>query len=435
MRLDAGPPPQEHRLEEHPTLLLIYSRDHPLFLDVVLKLAAFLQAHCGIVVLLDLLDSNTVSQVGLMRWLEIQRNKLQPKDKILVLCSHGVQSKWRAMCGQGHVTHQPDDLIGPFLSLFLSDMHQPGSMGRYIAAYFDDITSERDVPSFFDIAVKYKLMKHFEELYFRVLDMEKYEPRKVNHIQGIGPDEYFTSPSGCQLQNAIDKFLMFQINNPDWFEKDLTEDTDELSLVIEHPLISERIPLVKEGPKIFNNEVLVSENRDNFYIIAPELNKNFLISENEPVLNVATTSQNPSILELQPDFCQNLEIFHSKVIPVIPTEDEEVPRTSLLQNGERVAAFLCQKPEPLEMAEMDFICETEDESIAASDGSDQPPAAGVRVVQNEGVAGLPWSKVDTSGSDQGYSSRVWTEPDSDDLRALQQLQQELMSDICHYDTQ
>lgn len=434
VRLDEGPLLQKHRLEEHPTLLLIYSRDHPLFLDVVLKLAAFLQAHCGILVLLDLLDSSAVSQVGLMRWLELQRNKLQPKDKILVLCSRGVQSKWRAMCGQGHVTHQPDDLIGPFLSLFLSDMHQPGSMGRYIAAYFDDIASECDVPSFFDIAVKYKLMKHFEELYFRVLDMEKYEPRKVNHIQGIGPDEYFNCPSGNQLQNAIDKFLMFQINNPDWFEKGVTEDASELSLVIEHPQISECIPVVKEAPKIFNNEVLVSENMDDLYIISPELNKNFLISENEPVMNVAM-SQNPSVLELQPDFCPNLEIFQSEVIPVIPTEVEEVPGSSSLQIGERVVGFMCQKPEPLEMLEMDVVCETEDESLADSDGSDQAAAVVASVVQNEGVAGLAWSKADTSGSDQGYSSKAWTEPDSDDLRALLQLQQELMSDICHYDTQ
>uniref|UniRef100_A0A8C6TQ40 SEFIR domain-containing protein n=1 Tax=Neogobius melanostomus TaxID=47308 RepID=A0A8C6TQ40_9GOBI len=323
----------------HPAL--IYSRDHPLFLEVVLKLAAFLQAHCGILVLLDLLDSSAVSQVGLMRWLELQRNKLRPNDKILVLCSRGVQSKWRAMCGQGHVTHQPDDLIGPFLSLFLSDMHRPGSMGRYIAAHFEEISSEHEVPSFFDIAVKYKLMKHFEELYFRVLDMEKYEPRKVNHIQGIGPDEYFRCPSGRLLRNAIEKFHAFQIDNPDWFEKGQTEDVDNLSLLIGH------------------------------------------------------TQQLPA-----------------------------------RQNGESVAA-LSRRPQPVEMAEAEARG-----SNAETSGSEQAAVAGASVGQNEaGAAGFPWSKADTSGSDQGYSSNAWTEPDSDDLRALMLLQQELMNNTCHHDAQ
>uniref|UniRef100_A0A8C6WPK8 SEFIR domain-containing protein n=1 Tax=Neogobius melanostomus TaxID=47308 RepID=A0A8C6WPK8_9GOBI len=374
----------------HPAL--IYSRDHPLFLEVVLKLAAFLQAHCGILVLLDLLDSSAVSQVGLMRWLELQRNKLRPNDKILVLCSRGVQSKWRAMCGQGHVTHQPDDLIGPFLSLFLSDMHRPGSMGRYIAAHFEEISSEHEVPSFFDIAVKYKLMKHFEELYFRVLDMEKYEPRKVNHIQGIGPDEYFRCPSGRLLRNAIEKFHAFQIDNPDWFEKGQTEDVDNLSLLIGHtqqlPQITERIPIVNEGTTISPMMFLRRK-------ICPILH--------HPHSKCSYNFSKSVCLELQPDLCPSLAIFQSDVIPVTPTEDQQVAGASARQNGESVAA-LSRRPQPVEMAEA-------------------------------GAAGFPWSKADTSGSDQGYSSNAWTEPDSDDLRALMLLQQELMNNTCHHDAQ
>uniref|UniRef100_A0A8C6TLX8 SEFIR domain-containing protein n=1 Tax=Neogobius melanostomus TaxID=47308 RepID=A0A8C6TLX8_9GOBI len=365
----------------HPAL--IYSRDHPLFLEVVLKLAAFLQAHCGILVLLDLLDSSAVSQVGLMRWLELQRNKLRPNDKILVLCSRGVQSKWRAMCGQGHVTHQPDDLIGPFLSLFLSDMHRPGSMGRYIAAHFEEISSEHEVPSFFDIAVKYKLMKHFEELYFRVLDMEKYEPRKVNHIQGIGPDEYFRCPSGRLLRNAIEKFHAFQIDNPDWFEKGQTEDVDNLSLLIGHtqqlPQITERIPIVNEGTTI------------------------------SPMM-----------------------FLRRKICPILHHRagDQQVAGASARQNGESVAA-LSRRPQPVEMAEAEARG-----SNAETSGSEQAAVAGASVGQNEaGAAGFPWSKADTSGSDQGYSSNAWTEPDSDDLRALMLLQQELMNNTCHHDAQ
>lgn len=424
---------QKHTLEEHQTLLLIYSQDHPLFLDVVLKLAAFLQGHCGILVLLDMLDSSAVSQVGLMRWLELQRNKLGPNDKIMVLCSRGVQTKWRAMCGQGEMTHQPDDLIGPFISLFLCDMHQPGSMGRYIVAYFDEISSEQDIPSFFDIAVKYKLMKHFEELYFRVRDIEKYEPRKVNHVEGIRPDSYFRCPSGSQLRNSIENFHAFQIENPDWFEKGSMEDVDEQSLLIKYkqqdPQILECLPMVSEGPSIFTNDVLINKNMDDFHIIAPEMKQNSLISENEPVLNSVAFSQNQSVLELMPGFSWNSEIFQSNVIPVNHMKDEKAAGASIGENDKRVAGFSRLDPQ---QGELKVIWETEQKSEDELAGSDQ--AAWARPSLGENVAEeavIPWSKVDYSESDLGYSSKAWTEPDSDALKALLQLQQELMSNICN----
>ncbi|KAJ0037080.1 hypothetical protein NL108_017170 [Boleophthalmus pectinirostris] len=459
-RQDLGSVPvEEKHLEERPTLLLIYSRDHPLFLHVVLQLAAFLQAQCGVLVLLDLLDSSSVSQYGVFRWLELQRQKLRPTDKILVLCSRGVQSKWRSMCGQGQVVHQPDDLIGPFLSLFLSDMHTPGSRGRYIAAFFEDLSSERDVPSFFDIAVKYKLMKHFEELYFRLLDLEKYEPRRVNHVPGIGPDEYHRCPSGRSLQSAVHAFAAFQLQHPDWFENADAEEADESSPFIENtplPQILECAPIVRDPAPIFTHDVLVNETAPHFYIAEPEVKREAPISLNEPLPTALAPDR--SVLELRPNPRPNMDIFKSEVVPnaamQIPVEDEEEEAESGAESGLRAgqnaewAESGVRVGQSAEWAESGVragqSAEWAESGVSAWRSS-EAAESGVSVEQSEEeAASVPClkpleegaeSKGQSSASDQGYSSRVWTEPDSEHMRALLKLQQELMSEYCRFEVE
>uniref|UniRef100_A0A8C7XBM9 SEFIR domain-containing protein n=1 Tax=Oryzias sinensis TaxID=183150 RepID=A0A8C7XBM9_9TELE len=266
-----------------PKVLVIYSQDHRLYRDVVLKLCAFLQAKCGTKVLVDLLDSSSVSMVGRVRWLEWQRQQLRnPSDKILVLCSPGVQAKWRAMCGLGRVTLREDvlsptdDMLIPFLNLFLSDMHQAGMLGKYLVAYFEDISSAEDVPSVFNIAAKYSLMKHFEELFFRLLDMEKYQPDRINHILGIGEEEYSSSPSGRALKEAIQVFKAFQQENPDWFEKECVESEEDVTVEVQQveeqiPAVLECVPAIRDGPPVYACDVSVTEACSSVLLLSPEL--------------------------------------------------------------------------------------------------------------------------------------------------------------------
>uniref|UniRef100_A0A8C7XAF0 SEFIR domain-containing protein n=1 Tax=Oryzias sinensis TaxID=183150 RepID=A0A8C7XAF0_9TELE len=282
-------PPQDPEMERlepllhPPKVLVIYSQDHRLYRDVVLKLCAFLQAKCGTKVLVDLLDSSSVSMVGRVRWLEWQRQQLRnPSDKILVLCSPGVQAKWRAMCGLGRVTLREDvlsptdDMLIPFLNLFLSDMHQAGMLGKYLVAYFEDISSAEDVPSVFNIAAKYSLMKHFEELFFRLLDMEKYQPDRINHILGIGEEEYSSSPSGRALKEAIQVFKAFQQENPDWFEKECVESEEDVTVEVQQveeqiPAVLECVPAIRDGPPVYACDVSVTEACSSVLLLSPEL--------------------------------------------------------------------------------------------------------------------------------------------------------------------
>ncbi|XP_072519886.1 interleukin-17 receptor A [Salminus brasiliensis] len=215
-------------------VLIIYSLDHPLYKEIILKLCAFLRAKCGTDVMLDLLDFTQLSTVGSIQWLEMQRERLAgSSDKVLILCSPGVYAKWRGMCGKNRVMTREDirspmgDLLTPALSLIIPDFVHSSSYQKYIVAYFDDVCSEKDIPAPFNVAVKYQLMKHFEELFFRLVDKEKHEPGRMKQIEGIAGDDYFSSLPGEALKNAIEAFQAYQLANPCWFEMELVDADEE----------------------------------------------------------------------------------------------------------------------------------------------------------------------------------------------------------------
>ncbi|KAJ8373713.1 hypothetical protein SKAU_G00042930 [Synaphobranchus kaupii] len=269
-------------------VLLIYSLDHPLYRDIVLKLCAFLTAKCGTEVVLDLLDSAWLGAVGRMQWLDWQKQQIEKSsDKILILCSRGVRAKWRAMCGEGKVMLREDlrspmgDMLTPALSLIAPDLQRAAALEKYMVAYFEDVSCEDDVPAPFNITIKYKLMKHFEELYFRILDQEKHEPGRVNRIEGIAQDEYFNCPSGRVLRDAIETLQAHQLENPDWFEKECVESEGEVAeSELQHPLLADThrnpifqcVPEFKEGPPILVNEVEVNEDARSVQALIPLVN-------------------------------------------------------------------------------------------------------------------------------------------------------------------
>ncbi|XP_074481701.1 interleukin 17 receptor A1a isoform X1 [Sebastes fasciatus] len=466
----------QQQLKQPPKVLVIYSQDHHLYRDVVLKLCAFLQAKCGTEVLVDLLDSASVGMVGRLRWLEWQRQELKnPSDKILVLCSQGVQAKWRAMCGQGRVTLREDvlsptdDMLTPFLNLFLPDMHQAGMRGKYMVAYFDDICRERDVPSVFDIGVKYKLMKHFEELYFRILDMEKYQPGQVNHIKGIGGDEYFDCPSGRALKNAIETFQAHQLDNPDWFERECVDSEEEVraeaNLLIDQlqiPPVLEWVPLIRDGRPVYVNEVEINKNDDSVHVLTPELNPESQLSsvaELTPLVNpegrrpylsdlhevwtdhVYPHSPRPEsvymvepVLNNVPPPRQNWLSVQAEPFGQTPTEDEE--EDSLLPMSQPSARWDPRIPalhDSLDSNPREPSCAgMQSEYFPPSEmGRSQPVKMEEEEEEEEEVL-EPGGKGPSSGSDQGYISKMSSQNEApfteDPLAALRRLQEQLFLD-------
>ncbi|XP_077423519.1 interleukin-17 receptor A isoform X2 [Vanacampus margaritifer] len=221
------------RVRERKKVFILYSLDHPLYKDVVLKLCAFLTAKCGTEVILDLMDSTRLGILGRIQWLDWQREQMESSsDKILLLCSQGVRAKWRAMCGEKRVLLREDlgtplgDMLTPALGLIVPHLVHRASYEKYMVAYFEDVCSPEDVPSPFNVTVRYKLMKQFEELFFRILDAEQHGPGRVCHIEGLAEGEYHRCPSGRALQEALEAFREYQLKHPQWFEEELVEDLE-----------------------------------------------------------------------------------------------------------------------------------------------------------------------------------------------------------------
>ncbi|XP_076877663.1 interleukin-17 receptor A isoform X2 [Brachyhypopomus gauderio] len=221
--------------QEPSKVLIIYSLDHPMYKEVVLKLCAFLRTKCGTHAILDLLDTSRISTIGRVQWLDMQRTELtRPSDKVLLLCSPGVQAKWRAMCRGVRVVTREDarspmgDMLTPALGLIVPHFVHASSFQKYIVAYFEDICGERDIPAPFKMAVKYQLMKHFEEIFFRLLDKEKHEPWRIKHVEGIRGEDYHSCPSGRALRDAIEAFRAHQLANSDWFEMEIADANEDI---------------------------------------------------------------------------------------------------------------------------------------------------------------------------------------------------------------
>ncbi|NXF17800.1 I17RA protein, partial [Rhodinocichla rosea] len=216
---------------------IVYSADHLLYVDVVLKFAEFLMTVCGTAVALDLLEDHHISELGPLPWLTRQKKEMEElSSKIIILCSRGTQAKWQAMLGSEPVYLKQDqqkpvgDLFTPALNLILPDFKKPACFGMYIVCYFEGISSERDIPDLFNVTSRYQLMDKFEDIYFRIQDLEKFEPGRIHRIQEITAENYIDTPSGRKLKEAIEKFKNWQTEHPDWFESETVclDSDDEL---------------------------------------------------------------------------------------------------------------------------------------------------------------------------------------------------------------
>ncbi|NXD45283.1 I17RA protein, partial [Copsychus sechellarum] len=214
---------------------IVYSADHLLYVDVVLKFAEFLMTVCGTAVALDLLEDQHISELGPLPWLTRQKKEMEElSSKIIILCSRGTQAKWQAMLGGEPVCLRQDqqkpvgDLFTPALNLILPDFKKPACFGMYIVCYFEGISSEGDVPDLFNVTSRYQLMDKFEDIYFRIQDLEKFEPGRIHRIPEITAENYIDNPSGRKLKEAIEKFKSWQTEHPDWFESEtICLDSDE----------------------------------------------------------------------------------------------------------------------------------------------------------------------------------------------------------------
>ncbi|XP_075409507.1 interleukin-17 receptor A [Tenrec ecaudatus] len=246
---------------------VIYSADHPLYVEVVLKFAQFLLMVCGTEVALDLLEERVISEVGVMTWVGRQKQEMMDShSKILILCSRGTRAKWQAILGWQEPAvqlrcdrSQPSgDLFTAAMNMILPDFKKPACFGTYIVCYFSGISSEGDIPDLFHITSRYQLMEEFEEVYFRIQDLEMFEPGQMHRVGELTGDNYLQNPSGWQLREAVQRFREHQLRCPDWFEREnlCSADDQDLPSLDDEPL--EEPPLLP-GRGIVKLKPLVRE--------------------------------------------------------------------------------------------------------------------------------------------------------------------------------
>ncbi|XP_073176171.1 interleukin-17 receptor A isoform X2 [Lepidochelys kempii] len=218
---------------------IVYSADHPLYVDVVLKFAQFLITVCGTEVVLDLLEKHQISEIGALPWLTRQKKEMEElSSKIIILCSRGTRAKWQAMLGKEGTAvclkqdqWQPTgDMFTPALNLILPDFKKPACFGMYIICYFEGISEDKDIPDPFNVTSKYQLMDRFEDIYFLIQDMEKFEPGRIHQIREITAENYAENSNGWKLKEAVQTFQEWQTKHPDWFERETTCSEDEEDL-------------------------------------------------------------------------------------------------------------------------------------------------------------------------------------------------------------
>uniref|UniRef100_A0A2K6SIT3 Interleukin 17 receptor A n=1 Tax=Saimiri boliviensis boliviensis TaxID=39432 RepID=A0A2K6SIT3_SAIBB len=256
---DLTPPPLKPR-----KVWIIYSADHPLYVDVVLKFAQFLLTACGTEVALDLLEEQAISEVGVMTWVGRQKHEMvESNSKIIILCSRGTRAKWQALLGQGAPVQlrcdhgkPAGDLFTAAMNMILPDFKRPACFGTYVVCYFREVSGEGDVPDLFGAAPRYALMDRFEEVYFRIQDLEMFQPGRMHRVGELSGDNYLHSPGGRQLRAALDRFRDWQARCPDWFERESlcpADDQDAQSLdedVFQEPLLPSGTGIVKRAPLV-----------------------------------------------------------------------------------------------------------------------------------------------------------------------------------------
>ncbi|XP_072256120.1 interleukin-17 receptor A isoform X2 [Pyxicephalus adspersus] len=234
---------------------LVYSADHRYYTKAVIRLSDFMRSVWGLDVVLDRLHVQEIGIIGPVAWLGRQKDEIERTNgTILILCSRGVQKKWKAMqdVQEQQITLREDrehpigDLLTAALSLILPDFQTAMAKDCFFVAYFGSISSPADIPSPLKICPIYSLTENLQELYFRIQRQEQHQP----HIELTV--SYETHVNYKRLVKAIEKCREWQECNLGWFEKECSlipaedpedseeeeEDVDDKATCKVYPLIS-----------------------------------------------------------------------------------------------------------------------------------------------------------------------------------------------------
>ncbi|KAG5282617.1 hypothetical protein AALO_G00057970 [Alosa alosa] len=187
-----------------PSLLIVYSgTDGPAHVRVVLHLAAFLQRHMAIKVFLDLWESLSLMEEGVLGW---YCKKIVESDYVLVICSPGLHLRPQEKKDVPEEEDPPDqNMSSAIVAMIGEELCRTKARGqdlsRYMTAMFD-YSKETDMPVVFSLASHYNLTTDLPLLFSHLHGLALQQPGACLRIEHISED-YSRLPAGEALQRAI----------------------------------------------------------------------------------------------------------------------------------------------------------------------------------------------------------------------------------------
>uniref|UniRef100_UPI00398EF864 interleukin-17 receptor E-like n=1 Tax=Pristiophorus japonicus TaxID=55135 RepID=UPI00398EF864 len=151
------------------TVLLMYSPDSEEHKAFVCAFADILKTelHCNII--LDLWDSGSVAEIGIVSWLYSKRELVETEGgKIIIIWSKRSQdlyNQWNTLdpvCGLHH--SDLHDLFNTSMACVYNDFSRNRRINDYSIIYFDGLCSKGNIPEIFTKVPKYRMLKDFSSL-------------------------------------------------------------------------------------------------------------------------------------------------------------------------------------------------------------------------------------------------------------------------------
>ncbi|XP_068108706.1 interleukin-17 receptor E-like [Hyperolius riggenbachi] len=159
------------------TILLVYSPDSTEYKTLICAFADFLQSILGCEVILDMWDTNTVRQIGMIPWFYQKRELVsQKKGKVMIVWTTRTKSmyqQWKNHRLNSFVWKDPTNLFGIAMSCLHKDLEseQENIMQKeYTLVYFDGLCDRADIPKVLRKISRYRLFKDLYRLVCRLQD-------------------------------------------------------------------------------------------------------------------------------------------------------------------------------------------------------------------------------------------------------------------------
>jgi len=215
--------------KRHLKILVVFSDDHKNHRQVVVNFVNFLQADLGFEVFCELFQSQEIS-IDPFNWMD---KSLREADKVVVIWSPGAAKNWNKDGSEHNVER---NMCTPILKRIRNDLFLDVNIGKYYFGYFS-YCKKSCIPEVFSQPryFHFKLMRDFEELFFRLKGIEMYLPGGVIKEEKVKFDRYSDSSLnkyGKTLEKSINDMESYVLDHQDWHEEDLeTPLHPDLSLI------------------------------------------------------------------------------------------------------------------------------------------------------------------------------------------------------------